>query len=227
MLRIAKIAAIGLGLLVGGCSEEKVSARRVDGAVGREAKAPEFDFYVLALSWSPSYCAIAGARADRQQCEARTPHGFVVHGLWPQFEGGSPEYCDTGERSVPSRIADDLIDIMPSRSLVNHQWRKHGSCSGLSRDDYFNATRAARERIRIPAAFSNPARAQRLAPDALEDAFRASNPGLRRDAIAVSCDGEIIREVRICFDTDLEFRACPEIDRRGCRSGQRLMPGAG
>ena len=38
-----------------------------------------FDFYVLALSWSPSYCADNGNRSDaRQQCSNGRNYGFVV-----------------------------------------------------------------------------------------------------------------------------------------------------
>src|SRR5438874_4074521 len=56
----------------------------------------EFDFYVLSLSWSPSFCEQASERGnDRRsgaQCGGR-PFSFVVHGLWPQYERGFPEYC--------------------------------------------------------------------------------------------------------------------------------------
>src|SRR5215468_1655976 len=49
-----------------------------------------FDFYVLSLSWSPSYCEAEGDDANPQQCKAARPYAFVVHGLWPQFEHGFP-----------------------------------------------------------------------------------------------------------------------------------------
>ena len=56
----------------------------------RQNAVGEFDFYVLALSWSPSFCEAnaerGGGTAD-QQCGER-PFSFVVHGLWPQYEKG-------------------------------------------------------------------------------------------------------------------------------------------
>ena len=64
-----------------------------------------FDFYVLSLSWSPSYCEAEGDDANRQQCEAARPYAFVVHGLWPQFERGFPQECATDEPKVPQRDA--------------------------------------------------------------------------------------------------------------------------
>ncbi|EEX90586.1 ribonuclease T2 [Brucella ceti M644/93/1] len=96
----------------------------------------DFDFYVLSLSWSPSYCASQGPRANQQQCGVRRPFGFVVHGLWPQNERGYPANCQVDNmRSrgsyVPRRIISSLSDIIPSAGLIAHQWRKHGSCSGL------------------------------------------------------------------------------------------------
>src|SRR5436853_4552929 len=50
----------------------------------------DFDFYVLALSWSPSYCEVEGGRADRVQCAPGEDLGFIVHGLWAQREHGFP-----------------------------------------------------------------------------------------------------------------------------------------
>jgi ribonuclease T2 len=64
-------------------------------AQDRRQNAPgEFDFYVLSLSWSPSFCEEASERGNsgrsQAQCGGR-PFSFVVHGLWPQYERGFPE----------------------------------------------------------------------------------------------------------------------------------------
>ena len=49
----------------------------------RQNEPGQFDFYVLALSWSPSFCEAAaergGSRNASAQCGAR-PYSFVVHG---------------------------------------------------------------------------------------------------------------------------------------------------
>src|SRR5215212_5317363 len=55
---------------------------------GRQNAPGEFDFYVLSLSWSPSFCDAASERGNsgrnqQAQCGGR-PFSFVVHGLWPQ-----------------------------------------------------------------------------------------------------------------------------------------------
>jgi len=183
-----------------------------------------FDFYVLSLSWSPSYCEAEGGEANRQQCESGRPYAFVVHGLWPQFQRGFPENCSTDERDVPNATLRSLYDLMPSAGLIRHQWRKHGSCSGLDQDDYFAVLRAARETVAIPARFRRPDGYMTLDPDEAERAFLTANPSLPKDAVAVTCDRRYLREVRICMSKDLKFRSCPEIDRRDCRLPNVVMP---
>jgi ribonuclease T2 len=183
-----------------------------------------FDFYVLSLSWSPSYCEAEGENANRQQCEMGRPYAFVVHGLWPQYERGFPADCDTGERDISDETLRSLYDLMPSSGLIRHEWRKHGSCSGLSQADYFQVLRMARERIVVPEEFRRLDGYRTLAPRAAEQAFLRSNPGLDADAIAVTCDQRYLRDVRICLTRGLEFRPCPEIDRRACRLDKVVMP---
>lgn len=185
-----------------------------------------FDFYVLSLSWSPSYCEAEGESANHQQCSSKRPYAFVVHGLWPQFERGYPENCDVGERDVDNQTLRGLYDIMPSAGLIRHQWRKHGSCAGLSQGDYFDVLRAARERIEIPSAFQNPTKYETVSPNSVESAFLEANGGLKENGIAVSCDNRYLREVRICLTKDLQFRSCEEVDRRACRRDRVVMPPA-
>src|SRR5262245_32563319 len=61
----------------------------------RQNEPGKFDFYVLSLSWSPSFCAAnveRGFQRSDPQCGPR-PFSFVVHGMWPQYEKGFPEFC--------------------------------------------------------------------------------------------------------------------------------------
>ena len=186
-------------------------------------RAGDFDFYVLALSWSPTYCETDG-RGDAEQCGTPDKHGFVVHGLWPQYERGSPEYCEVRDDWVPESRAAEMADIMPSRNLVFRQWRKHGACSGLNQAAYFETLREAFARVVMPRPLVDPTRDIRVSADALEAAFVSANRGLRRDMLAVRCDAGLVEEVRICLTKRLDFRACPEVDRSGCRQGDLVMP---
>jgi ribonuclease T2 len=187
-----------------------------------------YDFFVLSLSWSPSYCEIEGAGANRQQCGRANKHGFVVHGLWPQFERGWPEFCNSSEPArVPESIVRTVIDLMPSAGLVGHQWRKHGSCTGLSQEDYFSVVRRAREKIAIPERFKDVEDNVTISPNEAEKAFISVNPGMSDDGIAISCQDQFLSEARICLTKQLEFRSCPEIDTKGCRIPRAALPPGG
>lgn len=184
-----------------------------------------FDFYVLALSWSPTFCDSEAAGRNREQCGEGKDFAWVVHGLWPQNEKGWPENCPTPEGSrVPERIGQTVMDIMPGMGLIGHQWRKHGSCSGLGMSDYFKHVRQAYDKVRIPDELAEVDTQSRTSPEAIEAAFIRSNPGLTRSAVAVTCDRERVDEVRICLDHSLGFRTCPEVDSRSCRRSEITIP---
>lgn len=186
------------------------------------APAKDFDFYVLALSWSPGFCDSVGGSHD--QCEPGKGLGFVVHGLWPQYEHGFPSDCD-GPRT-PSRIALQRADgLFPDERLARYEWRKHGTCSGKSPSDYFGDVARAREAVTIPAAFVRPKGDQTFTPIDVERAFYNANPRLRPGMMAVSCRRNVFEEVRICLSKDLrEFRACPEVVQHGCRQREISVP---
>lgn len=182
-----------------------------------------FDFYVLSLSWSPSFCDAAGERAPRQQCGER-PYSFVVHGLWPQYEKGFPEFCQVPAPRLDRNIVSSMLDLMPAPRLIFNEWDKHGTCSGLAARAYFETIRKARAVVKIPPEYIDVQTALTVTPDAVEEAFVKANSGLTRAAIAVNCDNRRLREVRICLNKELRFRECAEIDRRACRREQLTMP---
>ncbi|MEJ8572189.1 ribonuclease T2 [Microbaculum marinum] len=186
----------------------------------------DFDFYVLALSWSPSYCEAEGDRADRFQCAGGRPYHFVVHGLWPQYERGWPQYCRPAGAPPSEPMVRAMLDIMPSPGLVRHEWDKHGTCAGLPVEGYFETLRKARGKVRIPPAFEGIAAYTMVTPADVETAFRTANPGIAADAIAVTCDSRRLREVRICLTKSLEYRSCEEVDRKSCRLQRAVMPPA-
>ena len=104
------------------------------GTTRAQAMPAAFDYYLVALSWSPTWCE--SNPHDREQCGARG-YGFVLHGLWPQHErGGGPQDCATRERPDAATVERTLA-FMPSRRLIDHEWRAHGACSGLDATSYF------------------------------------------------------------------------------------------
>lgn len=188
------------------------------------SRADRFDFYVLSLSWSPSYCAAAGEKANRYQCGKRPAYGFIVHGLWPQYERGYPKDCRSdAPRRVPKERMNALSDLMPGYGLIIHEWRTHGMCTGLSQEAYFATLRKAYESVTIPAGFSRDGR-DRVTPSDIEQAFIAANPGMPADGISVDCDRKYLREIRICLTKDMRFRPCRELERASCHASSVQMP---
>ena len=223
MFRLAMISRILIFLAASvALSPGSVSAQ------DRRQNAPgEFDFYVLALSWSPSFCEAASERGNggrsQTQCGGR-PFSFVVHGLWPQYERGFPEYCQRPAPRLARNIMTSMLDLMPAPGLIFNEWDKHGTCSGLAAKAYFENIRKARAAVKIPEEFLQLSEPKTIAPAELEDAFIKVNPGLSNAAISVTCDSKRLSEVRICLSKDMQFRACEEIDRRACRREQVVMP---
>ena len=119
----------------------------------RSQQAGKFDYYLLDMSWSPEYCHSHGSSPECSQ------HlGLVVHGLWPQYNGGNrgPENC--GNQPGPTNPSS-LLDIIPTISLIQHEWTTHGTCSGLSADDYFGLVRRIFTSFHAPAPLQRPTQA--------------------------------------------------------------------
>jgi ribonuclease T2 len=197
----------------------------------RQANAPgRFDFYVLALSWSPSYCASVkergnerAERASALQCGTR-PFSFVVHGLWPQYETGFPSSCQQPAPRIDRGLVDSMLDLMPSPRLVYIEWDRHGTCTGLSAPAYFDAVRKARAAVKVPADYLELASPTMVSPAEVAEAFVKANPALPRNAVAVTCDRTRLTEVRVCLAKDFSFRACPAVVERACRLDRVAMP---
>ncbi len=182
-----------------------------DAQVGRTQSA--FDYYLISLSWSPSYCETNPG--DNEQC-GRRGYGFILHGLWPQFDrGGGPQDCPGSERPDQDTISRTLA-FMPSRRLIDHEWRAHGSCSGLAPDAYFELADRAFAAIHVPAAMASASKSSPMTAEEVRAAFVDANPGMHNDMIAVSCHAETLSEVRVCVDENLEVRACGRGVRMQC-----------
>ncbi|HQU66910.1 MAG TPA: ribonuclease T2 [Albidovulum sp.] len=183
----------------------------------------EFDYYVLSLGWSPTWCALTGDARGDEQCDARRDYSFTLHGLWPQNDIGWPEYCRTTARDPSRRETAEMADIMGSGGLAWHEWKKHGRCSGLAAMDYFALARRGYESITLPPLLTALDRDVKLPARVVEDAFIEANPALSRTMITVTCEEGRIDEVRICLTKDLAPRDCGQDAQRDCRMQDALM----
>ena len=173
----------------------------VAGAARAEGeRAGVFDYWVLALSWSPNWCALEGDARGADQCDSAL--GWSLHGLWPQYHRGWPSYCQTQARAPSRAMTAAMADIMGSGGMAWHQWKKHGVCSGLDAADYFALSRQAYGAVTRPEAFRRLKDPVRLPASVVEEAFLAANPGLDPDMVTVTCRDGHIQEVRVCLSRD-------------------------
>lgn len=196
----------------------------------RNDVAGQFDYYVLVLSWSPTYCSDEG-RDDDTQCNRRDGgrYSFVLHGLWPQYESGYPRNCRLQRRPfVPDPVINSMLDVMPSRGLVIHEYRAHGTCSGLDPVRYFAMAHRLYDGVTIPQRFQNPMESQITSAADVKRAFLQANPQFRPDMIAVVCGGAggMLREVRLCLTKEGSPRSCGQNETRRnlCTANQVFVP---
>ncbi|MGR3685423.1 ribonuclease T2 family protein [Seohaeicola sp. SP36] len=176
----------------------------------------EFDYYVMALSWSPNWCALEGDARRSPQCRADSGHGWMLHGLWPQYHRGWPSFCRTTEPQPTPAMTAAMADIMGTPGLAWHQWRKHGVCSGLSARAYFDLSRRAYDSITRPDVFRQLERPVRLPASLIEEAFLRDNPGLEPDMLTITCREGRIQEARLCLSKDLNPVPCGRDVVRDC-----------
>lgn len=183
-------------------------------------EAGKFDYYLLSMSWSPAYCAEQGGQQNDPQCAPGRKFAFVLHGLWPQYANGRwPQFC-SDEPGLKDPKA--MLDIMPSASLVRHEWTKHGTCTGLNAEGYFAQARKAFASILIPSRFQGPKKYLVLSPAEVVQEFQGANPGLPAESVSVQCSSNYLSEVRVCLDKNLKPVPCK--GQRSCRAAEVRMP---
>jgi len=190
---------------------------RADGAAG------EFDYYVMSLSWSPNWCSLEGDARGSPQCAEGADFGWVLHGLWPQYERGWPDYCPTIHHNPTRGDTAQQAGLFGSGGAAWHQWNKHGRCSGLSAEDYYALAQVAFDQITRPAVFRRLEEAVTLPAALIQEAFMNENEGLDGDEITITCQSGMIQEAHICLTRDLKLRRCGADTIRDCTRNDALF----
>jgi ribonuclease T2 len=184
-------------------------SRSRSGRADTQAAPGAFDFYLLNLSWSPEFCA-----THEGSSECGRGLGFVVHGLWPQDASGDyPENCSDAPGPANPQA---YTDIIPTVSLVEHEWQTHGTCSGLKADAYFAAARSAFTGLKIPADIGTGGDAAGVTPAQLLERFAKANAAYPAGSIALSCGNNRLTAIEVCLRKDLQPESCQGV--RSCRA---------
>ena len=186
-----------------------VSAQFQKRAATSPSPAPSFDYYLLSLSWAPEFCAQPGeAPANPLECGPGVAMKFAVHGLWPEANlGKNPESCGPSTK-VPKGLVNQLLPYIPSASLIQHEWATHGTCTGLTVDDFFTKVLLARSAVQVPVQISSIGAVETESPTEIEAEFAAANPAFPKGAFRTACRSNALTEVRACFDKDVKPLTC-------------------
>jgi ribonuclease T2 len=110
-----------------------------------------FDFYAYSMSYQPEFCKennekFVGCHNPSEDWEGQ----LTIHGLWPNRDDGTwPSDCSNEklDTTLLQTLSDDLAQKWPNvkasstspghEAFWAHEWSKHGTCSGLSQQDYF------------------------------------------------------------------------------------------
>ena len=205
------VLAIVVAVSAGSCGKRQPP---VESEPPSSSTSTKFDYYLLALSWAPQFCATASG--DSSECDPTHHFGFVVHGLWPQNEDGSHPMNCSQVRPVGQDTVRRMMTMMPSRGLIQHEWREHGSCSGADAQSYFAAIEKAFTQLSIPADYRRAAESARRDPRDVEQSFADANRAPAA-AFRVVCSNGELSGVDVCLTKDLRYRACGK-GVRECRA---------
>ena len=204
---------------------------------------PPFDFYLLAMTWHAAYCA--DGHSGQEDCRLGSRRPLVIHGLWPErLEPRTyPHDCTAPRLDLPAAQLRVLQDYMPGvhSGLHVHEWREHGSCSGLDADEYFELSiTLARELDAALASYlttlagrETDAAQVRAAADAVRAGLGATftlHCRNLRAAPAALRDRPFLVEIRQCIDNDgadgrpATLLDCARVDRhdQGCGAAFRI-----
>src|SRR5262249_2029249 len=149
-------------------------------------------------------------KGNTSECKPGSKHAFVVHGLWPQFETGmGPMSCSQVPLDADSKKLG--AEIFADPGLVQHEWGKHGTCTGLSPHDYFTSVSTAANTIKVPDKYKSLSSPLQASPQDIVKDFAATNSA-PATAFRVTCRSGELQELDACFDKDLHLRACGKVN---------------
>ncbi len=116
--------------------------------------------------------------------------------------------CSNGS-PVAADTVDHMLNFMPSRSLIQHEWQKHGTCTGLSAQDYFGQAEQAFTHVQVPPQYRSLDHEQQVSVPDVEKSFAEANHA-PLEAFRVSCYAGSLVSLEVCVDKNLQYRSCTE-----------------
>jgi len=206
-----------------GAAEASTKDPGTTATIDAGGNASNFDFYLLALSWAPEFCASHPQDKSSSECDPSRHYGFVVHGLWPQNNDSTYPVSCSNASPVAVDVVRQMLTIMPDRGLIQHEWAVHGTCSGLTSREYFSLIQQAFRTVKIPDDYQHPGQAVQASPADIEQKFASAN-GAPADAFRVSCSKADFIGVDVCLTKDLQFQSCGNAVRECHSKAVKIVP---
>jgi ribonuclease T2 len=178
------------------------------------------DYFRLSLSWSPTFCEGKSHAKDHFQCQH--DFGFIVHGLWPNKIKDNqtsisfrshPRNC-RNEKEISIEIIKKYFCLMPSESLMQTEWEKHGTCYWQKPEDYFEQINQLYSQIHLPDnindILNNQTISKRSRRNFIKQTFLDLNPKLTAEQIDIKManKGKKLREVAFCYNHQFHHIKC-------------------
>jgi len=176
-------------------------------------------FIVLISSRGRPITAHPAAATTPNSAASAKSSALYCMGCGRQYNQGWPEYC--AYRKFPPELKQKYPNLYPSTSLYDHEWDKHGTCSGLSPEGYLSLSKQLRDSIAIPARYKAPEQPVRVTTAQLKKDFVAANPVLSEASLAVYCSGSgrFLSQLYVCFSSEGRPQACSqEIHTKAAKS---------
>jgi len=182
-----------------------------------------FDFYVFEQSWSAEFCykkTFPGCARPTQFMQSQ----LTIHGLWPNYAAAQqghtwPQCCSSKygpniDPHVVQQYLNDLKTYWPneqqpdptpdySATLWNHEWGKHGTCSGLDQSSYFkSAMKDVYPQVATPSIIS-----QRVGSSVTKGDLKRAYSKL----VKFQCSSGYLASVESCFNKNMGWIDCPAI----------------
>ncbi len=185
----------------------RLPAAQIEQAPPGATKISPITGYTLALSWSPQFCRTHARDNSDQQCSQSARFGFILHGLWPEGDGGAPPAWCAPATPLPADLVRAHFCMTPSVKLQQHEWSKHGTCATSDPARYFRAASILYSALTFPD--MDKISRSRPTAGAFKTAFVAANKGLTPDMVQIQTSrGDWLEEVRVCLDRDYRPRRC-------------------
>lgn len=160
----------------------------------------KFDFYVLNMSWSPEFCS---THPNARECAGHP--GFILHGLWPQNNDGTyPSDCSDTYLKDPAQYKD----LNPDTHLLIHEWKKHGTCTGLDPHVYFELAREAEKKLNFPPVVTMLHQEDQIQTKLIQSRLRLANFRFPPDGLVLQCGNNRLTAVEACFSKDMTPISC-------------------